>query len=136
MTVTIPQELKLSHIPRGLRPRCGAKARSGAPCKAQALTTGFCAVHSGIITGGPSTPEAKERQADCARETMHHLWATRWKDGRPLSDAGRANISAAQKRRSPRSRQHTEQTKAKIRKARVAALAAKSEPKEPTRCTA
>ena len=63
----IPAELKLAHIPRGCRPRCGAKTRYGKPCQAQALTTGFCAVHSGIIPGGPSTPEAKERQADRAR---------------------------------------------------------------------
>ena len=126
MTVTIPQELKLSHIPRGLRPRCGAKTRSGAPCKAQALRTGLCAVHSGIITGGPSTPEAKERQADRARETMRRLWSTRWANGGQfLTDEGRARIAVAQKRRSARSRQHTEQTKAKIRAARVAALAAK-----------
>ena len=56
---------------------------------------------------------------------MRRLWSTRWVNGRPLSPEGRARIVEAQKRRSPRSRQHTEQTKAKIRVARVAALAAK-----------
>jgi hypothetical protein len=118
MTAIIPQELKLNHIPRGLRPRCGAKTRSVKPCQAQALTTGFCAVHSGIISGGPQTPEAKERQRERARETMRRLWATRWANGRPLSLEARARISEAQKRRSPESRFPSEETRVKISQGR------------------
>src|SRR5215813_12155660 len=116
--VTIPAELKLSHIPRGCRPRCGAMTRSGEPCRAQALATGFCAIHSGLIPGGPSSPEAKARQAAAASENMRHLWATRWVNGRPLSPEGRARISEAQKRRSPESRYPSEETRKKISEAR------------------
>jgi hypothetical protein len=52
VSVTIPEELKLSDIPRAQRPRCGAKTKAGKPCQAQALTTGYCAIHSGIVPGG------------------------------------------------------------------------------------
>ena len=127
MSAIIPPELKLSHIPRGLRPRCGALTRSGDPCKAQALKTGFCAIHSGIATGGPSTPEAKERQAARARDAMQHLWATRWANGRTLSPQGRARIVEAQKRRSADSRAVSEETRLKISQGRRRFEAAKRE---------
>jgi hypothetical protein len=118
MNPIIPTELKLTDLARGCRPRCGAITRSGRPCRAQALVTGYCAVHSGIIPGGPSTPEAKERQAARAREVMENLWSTRWADGRPLSDEGRAAIVAAQKRRSPESRFPSEATRQRISEGR------------------
>jgi hypothetical protein len=101
--------------------------RSGKPCRAQALTTGFCAIHSGIIPGGPSTPEAKARQAAAASKNMHRLWATRWANGRPLSREGRARISYAQKRRSPESRYPSEETRRKISEGRRRFEAAKRE---------
>jgi hypothetical protein len=118
VTFAIPAELKLDSLPRALRPRCGAITRSGKPCCAQALTTGFCAIHSGIRTTGPQSPEAREAQSKRARETMLRLWATRWKDGRPLSDEGRARIVAAQKRRSAESRYPSEKTLLKISQGR------------------
>ena len=113
-----PAELKLTHLARGCRPRCGAKTRSGKPCRAQALTTGFCAVHSGIIPGGPQTPEARERQRERARETMTRLWTTRWANGRPLSQEARDRIAEAQRRRSPESRYPSEETRRKISEGR------------------
>lgn len=37
-------------------PRCGAKTRSGKPCKAPAMRNGRCRMHGGMSTG-PRTPE-------------------------------------------------------------------------------
>jgi hypothetical protein len=125
--VQIPAELKLVDTPRGCRPRCGATTRAGHPCRAQALVTGFCAVDSGIVTGGPRTPEARERQAERARGTMNRLWATRWAEGRPLSTEGRERIVEAQKRRSADSRSPSEQTRRKISEGRKRFETAKRE---------
>ena len=41
-------------------PRCGAKTRSGTPCKAPAMANGRCRMHGGKSTG-PQTPEGLER---------------------------------------------------------------------------
>ena len=41
-------------------PRCGAKTRSGTPCKAPAMKNGRCRMHGGKSTG-PRTPEGLER---------------------------------------------------------------------------
>lgn len=41
-------------------PRCGAKTRSGTPCKSPAMTNGRCRMHGGKSTG-PRTPEGLER---------------------------------------------------------------------------
>ena len=41
-------------------PRCGAKTRSGTPCKAPAMANGRCRMHGGKSTG-PRTPEGLER---------------------------------------------------------------------------
>ena len=41
-------------------PRCGAKTRSGTPCKAPAMANGKCRMHGGKSTG-PRTPEGLER---------------------------------------------------------------------------
>ena len=41
-------------------PRCGAKTRSGAPCKAPAMANGRCRMHGGKSTG-PRTSEGLER---------------------------------------------------------------------------
>jgi phosphopantetheinyl transferase len=77
--------------------------------------------------GGPSTPEAKERQADRARKTMTRLWATLWANGRPLSPEARSRISEAQKRRSPESRFPSEETRVKISQGRKRFEASKKE---------
>lgn len=113
MTAAIPAELKLTTLPRALRPRCGALRRDGKPCCAQALKTGFCAVHSGLPADAVS-PEGRENQRLNGQRVMRHLWETRWKEGRPLSDEGRARIVAAQKRRSAESRSPSEETREKI----------------------
>ena len=41
-------------------PRCGAKTRSGTPCKAPAMANGRCRMHGGKSTG-PRTPKGLER---------------------------------------------------------------------------
>lgn len=41
-------------------PRCGAKTRSGIPCRAPAMANGRCRMHGGKSTG-PRTPEGLER---------------------------------------------------------------------------
>src|SRR5208337_1817895 len=43
-----------------LAPSCGAKARSGNPCRAPAMANGRCRMHGGKCTG-PRTPEGKAR---------------------------------------------------------------------------
>ena len=46
-------------------PRCGAKTRTGTPCKAPAMANGRCRLHGGKSTG-PRTPEglAKSKRAN------------------------------------------------------------------------
>ncbi len=117
MTATIPDELKLLHIPRGMRPRCGAITRSGKPCCGQALIGGRCYVHSGLASGAMSA-EGKERQRANGRAVMRRLWAERWANGKPLSEGGRARIIAGQKRRSAESRYPSEETRRKISQGR------------------
>ena len=41
-------------------PRCGAKTRSGRPCKGPAMKNGRCRMHGGKSTG-PRTPEGLEQ---------------------------------------------------------------------------
>ncbi len=48
--------------------RCGAKARSGTPCRGPAMTNGRCRMHGGRSTG-PRTPEGKARMI--AANTKH-----------------------------------------------------------------
>jgi hypothetical protein len=57
--------------PRGdpnLAPRCGARARSGNPCRAPGMANGRCRMHGGKCTG-PRTPEGKARTI--AAHTTH-----------------------------------------------------------------
>ncbi len=59
--------------PRGnpdlnLAPRCGARARSGCPCRAPAMANGRCRMHGGRSTG-PRTPEGMARMT--AARTTH-----------------------------------------------------------------
>ena len=41
-------------------PRCGAKTRSGKPCRRYAMKNGRCRMHGGLSTG-PKTKEGLER---------------------------------------------------------------------------
>ena len=60
--------------PKRLRPRCGAKTRSGRPCQARAVwdkqhnrpRNGRCRMHGGLSTG-PRTPEGHARCAEGRR---------------------------------------------------------------------
>src|ERR1700677_993746 len=55
-----------------LAPRCGAKARSGCPCRAPAMKNGRCRMHGGGSTG-PRTPEGMARMV--AANTTHGTYA-------------------------------------------------------------
>ncbi len=55
--------------------RCGAKTRSGAPCRGPAMRNGRCRMHGGLSTG-PKTPEGLERSR-----------TARWKHGRYSREA-------------------------------------------------
>jgi len=55
-----------------LAPRCGAKARSGLPCRAPAMKNGRCQMHGGKSTG-PKTAEGMARMA--AAHTTHGRFA-------------------------------------------------------------
>lgn len=52
-------------------PRCGARTRSGAPCKGPAMANGRCRMHGGPSTG-PRTPEGLARLR--AARTKHGLY--------------------------------------------------------------
>ncbi|WP_215857926.1 HGGxSTG domain-containing protein [Acidithiobacillus ferridurans] len=55
------------------KPRCAAKTRSGAPCKAQGLGHGHrCKMHGGLSTG-PATEEGRQ----AAKEALERWRATR-----------------------------------------------------------
>jgi hypothetical protein len=45
--------------------RCGARTRSGAPCKSAAMRNGRCRMHGGASTG-PRTPEGLARSKRAA----------------------------------------------------------------------
>jgi hypothetical protein len=49
-------------------PRCGARTRAGAPCRAAAMPAGRCRIHGGASTG-PRTAEGLERMR--AAKTTH-----------------------------------------------------------------
>ena len=84
------RERRIDNLPKDQRPRCGAKNRSGEPCKAQALTSGRCRLHGGLSTGARSKA-GKERQKVAASACMRGKWEE-WKarpGGRVLSDEAR-----------------------------------------------
>jgi hypothetical protein len=91
---------RIDNLAKQLRPRCGAKTRSGQPCKAQALTSGRCRLHGGLSTG-PRTKAGRQRQRAAASAYMQQRWEE-WKSqprGRQLSEEARNALSAGQKRR-------------------------------------
>ncbi len=91
---------RIDNLPKDQRPRCGAKTRSGDPCKAQALTSGRCRLHGGLSTGARSKA-GKKRQKAAASAYMRGKWEE-WNaqpGGRPFSDETLAALSKGQKRR-------------------------------------
>ncbi len=91
---------RIDNLPKEQRPRCGAKTRSGAPCKAQALTSGRCRLHGGLSTGARSRA-GKQRQKAAASAFMRGKWEE-WNaqpGGRPFSDETREALRQGQKRR-------------------------------------
>ena len=72
-----PQAMRRGWLKNGNPPgdlskakRCGARTRSGKPCRGPAMANGRCRMHGGPSTG-PRTPEGKER-----------LRKASWKHGR------------------------------------------------------
>ena len=58
-------------------PRCGAKTRSGQPCRKYSMSNGKCRNHGGLSTG-PKTAEGLERSRKA-----------NWKNGRYSQEAKR-----------------------------------------------
>jgi hypothetical protein len=72
--------------PRGnpnLAPRCGAKTRTGCPCRSPAMTNGRCRMHGGASTG-PRTPEGRARIS--AANTTHGFYTPESQAARRRTD--------------------------------------------------
>ena len=54
-------------LPRAERPRCGARTRTGSPCKRTGLRNGRCPNHGGL-SSGPKTKAGKRRIAHAQKE--------------------------------------------------------------------
>ena len=71
-------------LPRHKRPRCGARTRKGAPCRAPAVwdkehdrpRNGRCKLHGGLSTGA-NTDEGRARLSRNMAERMRRYWAVR-----------------------------------------------------------
>jgi ribosomal protein L32 len=46
-------------------PRCGARTRSGAACKAPSMPNGRCRMHGGMSTGAPARPARPRGWSGC-----------------------------------------------------------------------
>ena len=68
-------------------PRCGARTRSGTPCRGAAMANGRCRMHGGPSTG-PRTPEGLERSR-----------RANWKHGRKSAEGMTRRKEAAAIRR-------------------------------------
>lgn len=62
-------------------PRCGAKTRSGSPCRAPAMPNGRCRMHGGASTG-PRTQEGLERMR--RSKTVHGLYSAAYREERRI----------------------------------------------------
>ena len=71
-------ERRRGHVtPKCLRPRCGARTRTGQACQARAVwdrerdrpRNGRCRLHGGLSTG-PKTPEGKARSFSSLRRLV------------------------------------------------------------------
>ena len=67
-------------------PRCGAKTRSGTPCKAPAMRNGRCRLHGGKSTGPPKGNKNALKHGFYTREAIAGRRYTRQllKDSRAL----------------------------------------------------
>ena len=55
-------------------PRCGARTRPGAPCRAPAMPNGRCRMHGGVSRSGTAHGRYRHGQATReARETRHRV---------------------------------------------------------------
>ena len=68
-------------------PRCGARTRSGCPCRAPAMPNGRCRMHGGRSTG-PRTAEGMERLRTA--RTKHGAHASEMRETRALIRALKA----------------------------------------------
>ncbi|MFZ0572827.1 MAG: HGGxSTG domain-containing protein [Rhodomicrobium sp.] len=94
------RERRIDNLPKDQRPKCGARTRSGEPCKAQALTSGRCRLHGGLSTGARSKA-GKQRQKAAASAYMRGKWEE-WNAqpaGGPFSGETREALRKGQKRR-------------------------------------
>ena len=83
------------------RPLCGARCRSGLPCKAMAVmdrsqrpVNGRCRMHGGLTTGA-KTPEGRKRIADACRSGMIKYWAQRARSVTRFKTSGEHNAAKA-----------------------------------------
>ena len=75
---------KEPRLARYKRPRCGARTRKGAPCRAPAVwdrdrdrpRNGRCKLHGGLSTGA-NTDEGRARLSQNMAERMRRYWAAR-----------------------------------------------------------
>src|SRR5690625_2526789 len=51
------------HVKKNKGERCGAKTRSGTPCKNYAMTNGRCRLHGGKSTGAPPEKMRKNKNS-------------------------------------------------------------------------
>ena len=51
-------------------PRCGARTRRGAPCRAPAMANGRCRMHGGKLRGGPSGNRHAWKHGRYSREAL------------------------------------------------------------------
>jgi hypothetical protein len=90
---------KIRTIMRDDRPLCGARTRTGKPCRAQALRNkhgepGRCRIHGGLSTG-PKTPEGRAIISQLARQMMQERWVRYRAENNgctPLSEEGRERL--------------------------------------------
>lgn len=53
-------------------PRCGAKTRSGIPCKSPAMANGRCRMHGGKSTGPPKGNKNALKHGFYTKEAVEH----------------------------------------------------------------
>ena len=73
-----------------MSPRCGAKTRSGTPCKSPAMKNGRCRLHGGKSTGPPKGNTNALKQGFYTRDAITHRRYVRKliKDSRELLKQG------------------------------------------------
>ena len=61
-----------SITPMHSSPRCGAKTRSGEPCRAPAMTNGRCRMHGGASTGAPPGNQNAKKHGYYSESSVQH----------------------------------------------------------------